>query len=842
MAGIDDKIAQIRGASLGSEVRESIASGIELCYANTDKYENATAEVEATLAAGANASVRLVNSSGHKVFKFSIPRGATGGKGDKGDTGSPGTNGVDGITPNITIGTVTTGDPGTDVSVTRTGTSANPVFNFTIPRGANGDDASIGMFASDFIAGATYQMGDLCVRNNSLFMCKQSHTASSWNNSYWKLISMESAMLSYGSILDSTTLPNANNAAWNRIYLIGSISNVSNLPYNNAIGMLVTFGESDTGSQFFMAQNGDYYGRYKNSGSWSGWQRYETGSSDGAAGLITVFTSGESESHVWGTGRYDIGDIVVYNGDYYVCKRAISTPGPFNSADWDSFSTVYQERPVNLITKVEKTIASSLTYNLVSTPTQEYPIGSYHYRFGARSLNLVRMDADASRLTTVTDELKYLNKYYTPFFDTTKTYRAGSIVRYGGSDLLYIFRKAHVAGPWDSSEVAAVSYAGGVVFPITEWLLDTWNDFAPQYDSTQTYAVGEYVCWNGPYLYRCTTAITTPEAWNGNHWLRVSLGGVAKAQSEKIEWLYGEIAQSFSTSATYSRGDFVTYNYRMYRFKEPHTGAWDSSHVDEVVVGSQLKNLANSIAPRYNPSSTYKIGSFVIYGTALYLCTQDIDTPEPFDSSHWVGASAVNYLVLSNGMIGPTFSDSTTYYPGQLVIYNNRLYRVVRSHQGVWDANDFIQIAIGNQLFTLANSFTSQYSPARSYKVDDYCVIAGAIYRCIEDINTPELFNEAHWYRISALGVCDAISSFIAPKFSTAKRYGIGEFCVRNNQLYRFTSPHLEGAWNDNDVEQTNLSDTLSGVSTGVILKSPNGTRFQLSVSNDGTLSASAVE
>ena len=53
-----------------------------------------------------------------------------------------------GETPNLTIGTVTTGEPGTDASAEITGTAPNFVLNLTIPRG---DTGAITNFA-DFYA------------------------------------------------------------------------------------------------------------------------------------------------------------------------------------------------------------------------------------------------------------------------------------------------------------------------------------------------------------------------------------------------------------------------------------------------------------------------------------------------------------------------------------------------------------------------------------------------------------------------------------------------------------------------------------------------------------------
>lgn len=64
------------------------------------------------------------------------PTGATGPAGPKGDTGNTGPAGA---AATIAIGAVTTGSPGSSVSVTNSGTSSAAVFNFTIPRGDKGD-------------------------------------------------------------------------------------------------------------------------------------------------------------------------------------------------------------------------------------------------------------------------------------------------------------------------------------------------------------------------------------------------------------------------------------------------------------------------------------------------------------------------------------------------------------------------------------------------------------------------------------------------------------------------------------------------------------------------------
>ena len=66
-------------------------------------------------------------------------KGDTGAKGDKGDKGDAGEKGADGQTPNISIGTITTGAAGTNASASISGTTPNLTLNLTIPKGDKGE-------------------------------------------------------------------------------------------------------------------------------------------------------------------------------------------------------------------------------------------------------------------------------------------------------------------------------------------------------------------------------------------------------------------------------------------------------------------------------------------------------------------------------------------------------------------------------------------------------------------------------------------------------------------------------------------------------------------------------
>ena len=81
------------------------------------------------------ASVNIKGAKGDKG-----DTGAQGSKGDKGDTGA---TGAPGAAATIRIGNVYTGAPGTNASVSNSGTSTNAVLNFTIPRGNPGADGGV---------------------------------------------------------------------------------------------------------------------------------------------------------------------------------------------------------------------------------------------------------------------------------------------------------------------------------------------------------------------------------------------------------------------------------------------------------------------------------------------------------------------------------------------------------------------------------------------------------------------------------------------------------------------------------------------------------------------------
>ena len=119
---------------------------------------------------------------GYSHFPFNIaPTGTTGPQGLAGVTGPMGLTGPTGAAATITIGTVTTCDPGTEATVTNSGTTEEAVFDFVIPRGKPGGGGAPEVLATvDTITQPTSANGALIFNETPLVSGTSiTHTAGS---------------------------------------------------------------------------------------------------------------------------------------------------------------------------------------------------------------------------------------------------------------------------------------------------------------------------------------------------------------------------------------------------------------------------------------------------------------------------------------------------------------------------------------------------------------------------------------------------------------------------------------------------------------------------------------
>ena len=87
---------------------------------------------------GISPTVTVTKSGSVVTISVTDGSGTTTSTVSDGQDGEDGEKGPTGATPNLTVGTVTTGAAGTQASANITGSAENPVLNLTIPRGSDG--------------------------------------------------------------------------------------------------------------------------------------------------------------------------------------------------------------------------------------------------------------------------------------------------------------------------------------------------------------------------------------------------------------------------------------------------------------------------------------------------------------------------------------------------------------------------------------------------------------------------------------------------------------------------------------------------------------------------------
>ena len=191
-----------------------------------------------------------------------------------------------------------------------------------------------------------------------------------------------------------------------------------------------------------------------------------------------------------------------------------------------------------------------------------------------------------------------------------------------------------------------------------------------------------------------------------------------------IQEVSDTIEATFDPDDAYSIGDYVIKDGVIYKFKAAHTSGdpWDATEVDEIgtvidlimaTSGSadgRVDDVVADLAPAFSASTAYSAGDVVTYGDTVYQFTAD------HAAGAWTGsdATAVDLATLIAGVqsdvddvddrvddvvsdLAPAFSTATAYAEGDVVTYQDGLYKFTAAHAaGAWSSSDTTAITVAD--------------------------------------------------------------------------------------------------------------------------------------------------
>lgn len=115
------------------------------------------------------------------------------------------------------------------------------------------------------------------------------------------------------------------------------------------------------------------------------------------------------------------------------------------------------------------------------------------------------------------------------------------------------------------------------------------------YDDTATYSVGDLCIYNNT-LYKCTTAITTAEAWNASHWTATSIADeISELKSGKQDTIPDTVAKTVTFDITPSGGEVkakvynrVLYVSGYFRFSANQSANTQLLHISDITLAMEV--------------------------------------------------------------------------------------------------------------------------------------------------------------------------------------------------------------------------------------------------------------
>lgn len=238
------------------------------------------------------------------------------------------------------------------------------------------------------------------------------------------------------------------------------------------------------------------------------------------------------------------------------------------------------------------------------------------------------------------------------------------------------------------------------------------NQIFPTYSSSAPYSVGDLVNYNNLF-YRCTTAVTTPEAFDNTKWTQTTLVDELKSKANS-----NNVVTLDTTTQTVSHGKTLNNNNAWsWSLKSSNTSvttrigsAGLTIDTDVGVTSGYSSNTDINYKARIQSYGNW--GGYTRYvaliGRAFYIWSNNtakanLLLPDYSD----IGNGQVATIAMTKDIF-PAFSTSTNYVVGDLVTYEGNFYRCTTAHSaGAWVAGDFTATTLVAELNAKQTTLTT---------------------------------------------------------------------------------------------------------------------------------------
>ena len=342
-------------------------------------------------------------------------------------------------------------------------------------------------------------------------------------------------------------------------------------------------------------------------------------------------------------------------------------------------------------------------------------------------------------------------------WQSSETYNEGQLVINDG--IVYRVNSKHTSSSSFSADIA-------------NW--DILNAGLNDWATSVYYPVGIVVLANNK-IYQCKSAHTsTTFTADIANWQEISG--------------YRIVIDDWKANTGYVVGDLCANDKKIYRCTIKHTSGtlFDNT---EKANWEELSPTINEIND-WKSNTSYNAKDIVINDNALYRCKTAHTSTSSFATdalTYWDKLSGANSVGV--------WASGKSYDAGQLVVYNNQLFRANVSHASS------ATFDLDGAKWNLLESNIGEYKANVYYPIGTSVIYNNALFKCKVAHNSTSTFNRDNWTRIDS-------NNPLVKDWATSTYYYANDVVLYANQLYRCKTNHTSSNFS---ADKTNWTLLRSG-------------------------------